>query len=70
MFLLLPNQLFYNIDIKKKIVLYEHPTFFTKFRYHVKKLVLHRASMKHYYDFMKQKGYDIQYIESKQSFNP
>jgi len=32
------------------IILWEHPHFFTKFKFNKKKLVLHRASMKHYFD--------------------
>ena len=54
--LLLPNQLFktHNFEFDK-IILYEHPKFFTKFNYHKAKLVLHRASMKSYYDYISKK---------------
>ena len=37
-----------NVEIT--VVLWEHPHFFTRFKFNKKKLVLHRASMKHYYD--------------------
>jgi deoxyribodipyrimidine photolyase-related protein len=56
-FYILPNQLFECIcdDFVKhenitKIVLWEHPDFFTKYNFNKKKLVLHRASMKYFYD--------------------
>ena len=54
----------------KELILYEHPTFFTKYRYHVKKLILHRASMKCFYDFFKNKNFNITYIQYDQSINP
>lgn len=61
-FFVLPNQLFeskhllnaFNFlpqnDTTIHTVLWEHPHFFTKYKFNKKKLVLHRASMKHYYD--------------------
>ena len=59
--IILPTQLF---DIKendlinrysnKVIILYEHPLYFTKFKYHKMKLVMHRSSMKRYYDILKE----------------
>ena len=56
--ILFPHQLFenkyldiiYEKDTKKYIILWEHPYFFTKFLYHKMKLVLHRATMKNYFD--------------------
>ena len=51
MLLILPNQLFDIKYLKKykkeSIILYEHPQYFNK-----KKLVLHRASMKYYFDYL------------------
>jgi deoxyribodipyrimidine photolyase-related protein len=50
---LLPNQLFEYKYIPKEteaIVLWEHPSFFTKYNFNKKKLLLHRASMKYYFD--------------------
>ena len=60
---LLPNQLF-GIEIIKRdvqkhnitrIVLCEHPKFFTMFNYHKSKLIFHRATMKAYYDLLSNK---------------
>jgi deoxyribodipyrimidine photolyase-related protein len=41
-------------DLEKDdiIVLYEHPVYFTDFKYHKMKLVMHRATTKYYYDYM------------------
>lgn len=47
----------------RKIFLVEDRRFFSDFRYHKKKLVLHRASMRAYRDRLLQKTYDVQYIE-------
>jgi deoxyribodipyrimidine photolyase-related protein len=47
----------------KHIILFEHPYFFTKFPYHKFKLILHRASMKNYYDLIDKKKYKSEYIE-------
>lgn len=64
-FLILPNQLFdaSYLDKKYKIIIWECPHFFKDYNYNKKKLVLHRASMKYYYDYLKAKGFTVQYIE-------
>lgn len=66
MFLLLPNNLFENLSTNYKYVLYEHPLFFSDKRridrFHIKKLMLHRASMRAFYDRFKN-VYNITYIE-------
>lgn len=70
MLLILPHQL-YDIDILKKhsledinyITIWEHPHYFKKYNYNKKKLVLHRASMKYYYDYLKDNKYKVNYIE-------
>lgn len=58
--LILPHQLF-NITIisdvtkqfdLKNIIIWEHPHYFTKYNYNKKKLILHRASMKYYYNLI------------------
>ena len=71
--LLLPNQLF---DSKyfpkdkeiKKIIIYEHPQYFTKYNFNKKKLVLHRASMKSYSEKL-SKNYEVEYLEYNQKFS-
>ncbi len=77
MLLILPHQL-YNINILKKIlekdkyiIIWEHPHYFKKYKYNKKKLILHRASMKYYYDYLKENDYNVHYIEFniKMTFN-
>ena len=60
-FLIFPNQLFQNISNlqpAKTIYLLEHPLFFGKRKiqmgFNKKKLILHRASMKYYADYLKK----------------
>ena len=70
--LLLPNQLF-NIDIIRNIefnniILYEHPKFFTEYKYHKSKLVFHRATMTSYYDQLDKK-FNIKYLEYYEKIN-
>ena len=62
--LVFPNQLFEKHPcLKKDVFLIEDKRFFTDFRFHKKKLVLHRASMQAYKDFLKNKGHRVHYIE-------
>jgi deoxyribodipyrimidine photolyase-related protein len=49
--LIFPHQLFEQnpcVEKDRKIVLVEEFLFFRQFQFHKKKLMLHRASMKHY----------------------
>jgi len=67
MLLILPHQLF-NIKYLKKyknneIFIYEHPQYFTKYNFNKKKLILHRASMKYYYDYLIKNGFIVKYLE-------
>lgn len=64
--LILPHQLYdkkYIPKNTKNVVLYEHPQYFTKYNFNKKKLLLHRASMKCYYDYLIKKKYNVDYIE-------
>jgi len=64
--IIFPNQLFKkNPGLKKgrTIFLIEEPKYFTAFKFHKKKLVLLRASMKYYYDFLESKGYTVIYVD-------
>lgn len=64
--LIFPHQLFEEhpcIEKNSPIYLIEHPRFFTDFTFHKQKIVLHRASMKAYYDFLKKKKYAVTYVE-------
>ena len=50
-FLILPHQLFHKqyLDNKYKYHIYEHPQYFTKYKFNKKKIILHRASMNYQY---------------------
>ena len=63
--LILPHQLFSKkyLPKKHKIILWEHPQYFTKYKFNKKKLILHRASMKYYESYLKKKNFDVTYIE-------
>lgn len=61
-----PNQLFKDnplLSKNREISIIEHPRYFTDFIFHKQKLVLHRASMKEYFDLLKRKKYSVDYIE-------
>jgi deoxyribodipyrimidine photolyase-related protein len=73
---ILPNQLF-NIDLLptdlSTLVIWEHPHFFTKYNFNKKKLLLHRASMKNYFDCIKDSKKNIKctYIDfSENHYKP
>lgn len=54
-FIIWPNTLFEDIRIPnhtRVIYIVEHPVFFTEYQYHKMKLVLHRASMKFYQNWL------------------
>ena len=62
-----PHQLFKRsemLDKDKMHFLVEEHLFFTQYLFHKEKLVLHRASMKAYEQYLLQEGYQVQYIES------
>lgn len=62
---ILPNQLFhikYHPDNIKKYIIWEHPHYFKSYNYNKKKLILHRASMRCYYDYLKSKELSVKYI--------
>jgi deoxyribodipyrimidine photolyase-related protein len=68
--IILTNQLYEKSPILDKIdkdtiiFLYEHPIYFTEYKYHKMKLVMHRATMKFYYDYLEKKIKNkIKYLE-------
>lgn len=66
--LILPHQLFEIKYLPKKskifkVILWEHPHYFKKYIYNKKKLLLHRASMQYYKDYLIKHGYDVRYME-------
>lgn len=70
-FLIFPIHLFEDIKllIKHKCLLIEDPIYFTKYVFHKTKLLFHRASMKAYYDYLKQKNIDVTYIDYTTTHN-
>lgn len=64
-FIILPNQLFSKKFLNKKFnyILWEHPHYFVKYNYNKKKLILHRASMKYYYEYLNKNGFKCKYYE-------
>jgi len=70
-FLILPNQLFDISYLKKinitpkdyKIILYEHPHYFTSLNFNKKKLLLHFSSMLNYKVYLKHHKYEVKYIK-------
>lgn len=66
--LLFPNQLFQDISGLEKenpVFLIEEFLFFKQYKFHLQKLVFHRATMKFYEDYLVEKGFKVYYIESK-----
>lgn len=66
--LIFPHQLFKVADVLEKsttVYLYEDPLYFTQYPFHKQKLVLHRASMKYYEEFLKEKGFVVHYLDVK-----
>ena len=66
-FIILPTQLFLNnpyLNDMDIIYLIEEPYYFNSRPFHRQKLILHRASMKYYYDYLKDKyNNKIKYLE-------
>jgi deoxyribodipyrimidine photolyase-related protein len=64
-FFLFPVHLFSNVEnLKdKKVFLIEDHRYFTDFKYHKLKIAYHRATMKSYYDFLKSKHINVEYID-------
>jgi deoxyribodipyrimidine photolyase-related protein len=64
--LIFPHQLFENhpaLNKKRMVYLIEDDLFFGQFAFHKQKLILHRASMKHYEMNLKKKGYQVNYLD-------
>jgi len=69
-FVLLPTQLYETTYLSKDYtyILWEHPHYFTKYKFNKKKLLLHKSSMKYYYEYLQKKKYNVQYIEYTKPF--
>lgn len=65
--IIFPHQLFLNHPAIVKgslVILIEETLFFNQYKFHKKKLVLHRASMKHYAGLLEKSGVPLIYIEA------
>ena len=65
--ILFPNQLFKNnpaLKKNRKVYLVEEYLFFTQFKFHKKKILLHRVSMKEYEKFLMEENFNLTYIHS------
>ena len=70
--LIFPNQLFKinpAVAADGEVYLVEEHLFFRQLNFHKQKLVLHRASMKFYEDFLTKKGFKVNYIESSDNLS-
>jgi deoxyribodipyrimidine photolyase-related protein len=66
-FLIFPHQLFKDIALLKKadeVYLIEEFLFFNQYKFHKQKLVLHRASMKYYENYLQENGIKTNYIDA------
>lgn len=69
--LIFPNQLFEDLSLiskKNKTILVEDSEFFTAYNFHKNKLILHRASMKFYENYLLKNGFEVEYIEFKKNW--
>ena len=67
--LIFPNHIYeFNpcITTKRKIIILEDHLYFTEMRFHKQKLVLHRATMRFYQEYLTKYGFDVEYIECGQ----
>ncbi len=64
--IILPNQLFAEnplFSMASQFYLLEHEQFFLRHRYHKKKLLLHRASVKAYERTLRERGLRVDYVD-------
>ncbi|WP_374948348.1 cryptochrome/photolyase family protein [Mucilaginibacter sp.] len=64
-----PHQLFEHhpaVKPSRSVYLIEETLFFNFYTFHKKKLLLHRASMQGYADYLREQGIDVRYIEATQ----
>ncbi len=65
--LVFPHQLFLQhpaLSQVKTVCIVEEELYFNQFSFHKKKLVLHRASMKYYEQYLLRTGYTVHYVEA------
>lgn len=67
-----PHQLFKKHSAVKQeqtIYLIEEELFFHQYNFHQKKILLHRASMQYYKEFLEKKGFKVVYVEAASKQN-
>ncbi len=70
--LVFPHQLFKNNPALKKgrhVYLVEEWLFFRQYNFHKHKLILHRSSMKFYEAYIKERGFNVTYVETNDANN-
>ncbi len=70
--LIFPHQLFKAhpaLDKNSTVYLVEEGLFFRQYKFHKQKLVLHRASMQFYAQWLNENSYDVSYIETTKAEN-
>lgn len=68
--LVFPHQLYRQHPALKrgrKVILIEEWLYFRQYAFHKQKLILHRASMKFYQEYLTQSGYQVEYVESHEA---
>lgn len=63
-FVILPTHLFEKkyLNIKYNYIIWEHRHYFKSYIYNKKKIILHRASMMYYYDYLKSNKFNVKYV--------
>ncbi|MBS1596365.1 MAG: cryptochrome/photolyase family protein [Bacteroidetes bacterium] len=64
--LIFPHQLYKDhpsLSQGREVYLIEDALFFLQYPFHKQKLLLHRATMKYYEDYLRRQGYQVRYIE-------
>jgi len=70
-FLIFPIHLFKDTSDYKdadEIYIVEEPLYFTKYKFHKLKLAYHRATMKSYFDYLKDKKFKVEYFEFNDNY--
>jgi deoxyribodipyrimidine photolyase-related protein len=65
-YIIYPHQLFENVQLLQDsdiVYLIEEPLYFSEMPFHKQKLILHRASMKSYQEYLSKQGITVEYIE-------
>jgi deoxyribodipyrimidine photolyase-related protein len=69
--LILPTQLYDLRHLNKahEYILYEHPHYYNEYNYNKKKLILLKASMLYYYDYLYENGYNVKHCKLNENIN-